>query len=76
MDQREPRAGRTGSHRGRQGRQTLPRQAVKRRPGLFCGFWTDLNGRRIRRITRAELAELYRLRAKHRDVLEGRVKAA
>jgi hypothetical protein len=49
--------------------------AKRKRPGLFLGWWTDSDGRRIRRLTRAELAECYRLRAKHRDVLMGRVKA-
>ena len=47
----------------------------RKRTGLFNGFWLDHEGRRIRRLTGAELAELYRLRAKHRDVLLGRVKA-
>jgi hypothetical protein len=27
---------------------------VKRRPALFCGFWTTLEGERIRRIYRSE----------------------
>jgi len=45
----------------------------RRSPGLFCGFWFDLDGRRLRRMTRREIAEAYRLWAKHRDVREGRV---
>jgi hypothetical protein len=47
----------------------------RKRAGLFVGDWTHPDGRRIRRIRRDEYAELYRLRAKHRDVLMGCVQA-
>jgi len=40
--------------------------------GLFHGFWTTLDGKRIRRATRAELADAYRLWAKHADIRTGR----
>lgn len=46
-----------------------------KRSGLFCGYWFDLGGKKLRRVRRAELAEAYRLRSKHADVLRGRVKA-
>ena len=42
----------------------------RRRPTLFNGYWTTLDGQRLRRITREELCELYRLWAKHRDLRE------
>ncbi len=34
---------------------------MKRRTPLFNGFWTTLEGERIRRIYRSEYPELYRL---------------
>jgi hypothetical protein len=40
----------------------------RRRPvsaGLFTGFWTDLSGKRIRRIRRDEYGELYSLWRRH-----------
>ena len=40
-----------------------------KRVGLFRGYWYDLEGHELRRATRAELAEAYRLRAKHSDLL-------
>jgi hypothetical protein len=40
---------------------------------FFDGFWTDLNGKKLRRITHAELREIWRLWSKHRDIREGRV---
>ena len=36
--------------------------------GLFNGYWFARGGKKIRRATRAELAELYRLWAKHADI--------
>jgi hypothetical protein len=42
------------------------------RTGLFYGFWFDLAGHRLRRASRAELAEAYRLWAKHADIRTGR----
>jgi hypothetical protein len=46
---------------------------VRRRPGLFYGYWFDPStGHRLRRATRADLAIAYRLWAKHRDLREGR----
>jgi hypothetical protein len=44
-------------------------------PGLFAGWWTDLNGKRIRRIRRSEYAALYRLHREHADIRLGRVRA-
>jgi hypothetical protein len=45
----------------------------RRSPGVFCGFWTDpQTGRRVGKLTRAELAPCYRLRARHRDILNGK----
>jgi hypothetical protein len=34
---------------------------VKRGPGLFPAWWTDPEGKRLKKITRREFAELYRL---------------
>jgi hypothetical protein len=51
-------------------------RARGRRLGLFCGYWTTLDGQRIRRATRAEIGEAYRLWAKHRDIRAGRSRAA
>ena len=48
---------------------------MKRNPrqGLFNGFWTDLEGNRIRRIYREEYGPLYELVRKHKDIaLHGR----
>ena len=39
--------------------------------GLFNGFWIARGGKRIRRATRAELADAYRLWAKHADIRTG-----
>ena len=45
----------------------------RRAPGLFVGYWYDpLNGRRLQRASRREIANAYRLWAKHRDIREGR----
>jgi hypothetical protein len=33
--------------------------------GLFTGWWTDLDGKRLRRIHRHEYPELYRLWRQH-----------
>ena len=41
------------------------------RAGLFCGTWTDLAGKKIRKVQRQEYGELYRLWAKHRDIRLG-----
>lgn len=41
---------------------------MPRRPansGLFTGWWTSLDGKKIRRIRRDEYPELYRLHRKH-----------
>jgi hypothetical protein len=50
---------------------------VKRgRASLFHGFWVDpATGRRLERVSRAEMAEVWRLWIKHRDVREGRLAA-
>ena len=39
---------------------------------MFDGYWRSMSGQRLRRLTRAEIAELYRLWSKHRDIREGR----
>jgi hypothetical protein len=41
---------------------------VKRRPSLFNGYWWTLEGQKIRRASRADIAEAYRLWAKHADI--------
>ena len=41
---------------------------MKRRPGLFNGYWWTLEGEKIRRASRADIAEAYRLWAKHADI--------
>lgn len=46
----------------------------RRNPGLFTGWWTDLNGKRLRRVRRNEYGELYRLWAKHKDIRVGTAK--
>ena len=46
-----------------------------KRASLFDGFWKDMSGRRMRRLTRAEMAEVWRLWAKHGDIREGRVRS-
>ena len=45
---------------------------MKKRTGLFNGHWYSMSGQRLRRLTRSEIAECYRLWAKHRDVRAGR----
>ena len=35
------------------------------RAGLFTGWWTDLDGKKVRRIYRSEYPELYRLHRKY-----------
>jgi hypothetical protein len=53
----------------------------RRSPGLFVGFWHQLDGRPILergkplRVSRAELALAYRLRSDHADIRTGRVEA-
>jgi hypothetical protein len=36
---------------------------VKRKPGLFNGYWLDRDGRKAGRVRRSEYGELYRLHA-------------
>jgi hypothetical protein len=46
---------------------------VKRRPGLFYGWWFDpTTGQRLQRATRAELAAAYKLWSRHADIRAGR----
>ncbi len=48
----------------------------RKRPAFFDGWWTDpATGRRLQRVRRAEMAEVWRLWTKHRDIREGRVSA-
>jgi hypothetical protein len=48
---------------------------VKRRPGMFYGWWFDpATGRRLQRATRAELAAAYKTWARHADVRLRRVR--
>lgn len=42
----------------------------RRKTGLFYEYWYSLDGRELRRATRAELAEAYRLWAVHADIRE------
>lgn len=47
---------------------------MSRRPttnGLFNGYWTTLDGTKIRRIRRNEYPELYRLYREYRDIRLG-----
>jgi hypothetical protein len=37
----------------------------------FCGYWTDLDGKRLRRIRRDEYGELCRLWRQHADIRLG-----
>ena len=47
---------------------------MKRRPELFRGHWVDpIPGERLRRVTREEMREAWRLWVRHRDIREGRV---
>jgi hypothetical protein len=48
----------------------------RRRPGLFHEYWYDLNGQEIRKATKAELSEAYRLWVVHADIREGRASPA
>ena len=43
---------------------------MKRKAGLFFGYWFTLDGRRLRRAVRVELREAYRLWVVHRDIRE------
>jgi hypothetical protein len=47
---------------------------VKQRPALFDGRWQALDGKQLRRVTRREMAEIWRLWIRHADVREGRTK--
>jgi hypothetical protein len=57
-----------------------PRARPRRRRktnGLFAGYWIDpVTGRRLGRATRRDIAEAYRLRSKHADVLKRGSRAA
>ena len=44
----------------------------KPKEGLFSGFWVDPVTGKKNRLQRAELAECYRLWAKHKDIRTGR----
>jgi hypothetical protein len=44
----------------------------RRRASLFSGYWRDESGEKGPRVSRPELAEAWRLWARHRDVREGR----
>ena len=45
---------------------------MKRKSGLFNGYWLDETGKKIRRATRRELAIAYRLWATHSDISTGK----
>lgn len=47
-----------------------------RSPGLFNGFWFDMEGRRLGRIRQDEYPTLYGLWREHRDLREGRPRVA
>jgi hypothetical protein len=42
-----------------------------KRAGFFNGYWTTLDGKRMRRIRRDEYPDLYRLWHKHADIRLG-----
>ena len=44
----------------------------KRNPkqGLWNGYWYSMEGKQLRRLRKAEVAEAYRLWAKHKDIRE------
>jgi hypothetical protein len=42
-----------------------------KRAGLFNGYWTDLDGKRQRRIRRSEYATIYRIWREHADIRLG-----
>jgi hypothetical protein len=65
-------AGRSGS--ARRTRALLAVGCVKRREAFFEGYWRDMEGQRLRRITREELREIWRLWTVHRDIREGWVR--
>ena len=44
------------------------------RAALFNGYWLDMRGQRLQRVSRSELAECHRLWAKHADIRQGRAK--
>lgn len=46
----------------------------RKRPAFWNSHWETLDGKPIRRITREEYRELWRLWMKHKDIREGRVK--
>ena len=46
--------------------------SVKRKGSLFEGYWRDMNGRRMRRLTRSEMREVWRLWSRHKDIRDGR----
>lgn len=69
--------GRGGTRCSRSSAELAGAEAVKRRPGLFYGHWRDpVTGRQLRRATRKEIGEAYRLWAKHSDIRSGRRRAA
>lgn len=41
-----------------------------KRPALFNGYWFDMAGKKLRRVSRLEHGELRRLWWKHKDVRE------
>jgi hypothetical protein len=43
----------------------------RRRPGLFYEYWYSLDGTKLRKATKAELTEAYRLWVVHADIREG-----
>ena len=43
----------------------------RRRPALFHGYWLDPASGNKKRVTRAEMAEVWRLWTRHRDIREG-----
>jgi len=61
----------TQSNRALRNRAQPYKHRRARRPSLFVGWWF-CDGRRLRRATRRELAEAYRLWARHADIREGR----
>ena len=47
---------------------------MKRQPAraaLFNGYWLDMRGQRLRRISQAEMRDVWRLWTRHRDIRQG-----
>jgi len=50
----------------------LKKNGKVKRESLFFGYWLDMEGHRLSRVSRSELAVAWRLWATHKDIREGR----